>query len=215
MRAESKIMIAVAVVAISAGTILFIKGNPKPQEAGKPIDNSSLVRESSQTIGPKDAKVTIVEFGDYQCPACGLAHPIIKEVLAKYKDSNNLKFVFRNFPLNIHNNAQISAEAAEAAGEQGKFWEMHDLIYENQNEWSESNQPLEIFVGYGAKIGLDTTKFRSALESHKFRQVVRTDLEDGEKLGVNSTPTFYINGEKQTGVPSSQALSKIIDEKLK
>ena len=154
MTKEAKILIAIAVVVVVGGVLLAFFANPQPEAPGEILNKENLVRSNNYMTGNKDAKVTIVEFGDYQCPACGAAHPIVKSVLEEYKDNTNVNFVFRHFPLDsIHPNAHISSEAAEAAGAQGKFWEMHNILYERQEQWSTLPDPLLAFESYATEIG--------------------------------------------------------------
>ena len=137
--------------------------------------------------GPGDATVTLVEYGDYQCPYCGTAYPIIKAVQARMGE--RLRFVFRNFPITTaHAHAQQAAEAAEAAASQGKFWPMHDLLYENQERLGD--QDLE---GYAAQLELDIERFDQELADHVHAERVHEDFMSGVRSGVNGTPTFYIN----------------------
>jgi protein-disulfide isomerase len=138
--------------------------------------------------GPDTVPATLVEFGDYECPYCGQAYPIIKEI-QKYL-GNNLRFVFRNFPLTqIHPHAQHAAEAAEAAGAQNKFWEMHDYLYEHQQALDDKN--LEKYAGI---LGLDTVMFKNDFYKHVYASRVREDFLSGVRSGVNGTPSFYLNG---------------------
>ncbi|MFL5732898.1 MAG: DsbA family protein [Chloroflexia bacterium] len=138
--------------------------------------------------GPDDAPVTLVEYGDFECPYCGRAHPIIKEVQRALGD--RLQFVFRNFPIATkHPHAQHAAEAAEAAGAQGKFWEMHDILYENQQALDDDS-----LVEYAGSIGLDVELFVHEMSTHRYTQRVREDFRSGINSGVNGTPTFFING---------------------
>ena len=138
--------------------------------------------------GPTSAVTTLIEYGDYECPYCGQAYPIIKEVQKHL--GNKLRFVFRNFPLTeIHPHAQHAAEAAEAAAEQNKFWDMHDYIYEHQQALGDEN--LE---EYAAKLGLDLTKFNNDMSKHAYAGRIRDDFLSGIHSGVNGTPTFYIDG---------------------
>lgn len=151
-----------------------------------------------RTFGNKDAKVVLIEYGDFQCPGCGSAHPIVKAMSEKYKD--NLAFVFRNFPLtNIHPNARAAAAAAETAGQLGKYWEMHNILYENQDEWSSASTDARagIFAGYAERIGLDKKTFTSKLDdTTNVSKKINFDLALGRKLNVSGTPTFYLNGKK-------------------
>lgn len=215
MTKEAKILIGIGGVVIIGGLLLAVFANPQPIEPGKVVDNQALIRENSYMTKASTAKVNIVEFGDYQCPACGAAHPNLKKIIEDYKDNPDVNFVFRNFPLDtIHPNAHISSEAAEAAGAQGKYWEMHDLLYQRQSEWEASPSPVDIFARYAAEIGLDVEKFKSEVSSRKYAEVIRADQSDGEAAGVNSTPTIFINGEKSDSY-QYDALKAKIEEMLK
>jgi len=138
--------------------------------------------------GPADAPVTLVEYGDYECPHCGRAYPIVKEVQRRL--GSKLRFVFRNFPLKeSHPHAQHAAEAAEAAATHGRFWEMHDILFEHQPALDDSH-----LSGYAASLGLDARTFAQELRAHKHQARVREDFMSGVRSGVNGTPTFFING---------------------
>jgi len=140
--------------------------------------------------GPADAAVTLVEYGDYECPYCGAAYPIIKEVQARMGE--RLRFVFRNFPISTsHPHAEQAAEAAEAAATRGRFWEMHDLLYENQKRLRD-----EDLRGYAEKLGLDVESFAKELAEHVHAARVHEDFMSGVRSGVNGTPTFYIDGAR-------------------
>jgi protein-disulfide isomerase len=138
--------------------------------------------------GPIDAPISIVEYGDYECPYTGMAYPIVKEIMKKF--NNKVYFVFRNFPLNdIHPNAQHSAEAAEAAAAQDKFWEMHDYLFEHQKALDDSH-----LLQYAEKLGLDTNKFKNEMSGHTYAPLVEESLKSGIDSGVQGTPTFFVNG---------------------
>jgi protein-disulfide isomerase len=140
--------------------------------------------------GPADAPVTLVEYGDYECPHCGHAHPIVKTLRKRF--GSQLRFIFRNFPLReIHPNAEAAAETAEFAATQGKFWEMHDLIYENQQDLSD-----ELLSDLTKRLKLDPRELARALEIGEFAERVKTDFSGGVRSGVNGTPTFFINGQR-------------------
>ena len=215
MTKEAKILIGVAGIVLIGGVLLAIFANPQPKDPGAPLDTNSLIRENNHMTGSKDAKVNIVEFADYQCPACAAANPILKRIVEEYKDNSNVNLVFKNFPLDsIHPNARIAAEAAEAAGEQGKYWEMNTLIYTNQSQWSENPIPLDIFVGYAKEAGVaNIEQFRESVQIRKFDAVISADLADGQSLNVNSTPTIFINGEKMDSY-QYETLKTKIEEKL-
>jgi protein-disulfide isomerase len=150
--------------------------------------------------GPEEAPVTLVEYGDYECPYCGRAHPIVKRVQERLGDA--LRFVFRNFSLReIHPHAQHAAEAAEAAAAQGRFWEMHDYIFEHQRALSDRD-----LREYAALLGLDQERFDRELTSHVHAARVRQDFSSGVRSGVNGTPTFFINGVRHEGQWDEEAL---------
>lgn len=216
MTKELKIMIGIGVVVIGAGLVLFLR-QPKAVTPSQPVDSQSLLRQDSHMTGNMNAKVTVVEFGDFECPACGYAYPIVQQVLAQYKNSPNFNFVFRNFPLtSIHPNARIGAEAAEAAGAQGKYWEMHDLLYVKQSEWGEQADPLPYFVQYAQQLGLNVDQFKSGVQNSKYVDIIKADTDDGNKLGITGTPSFYINGQafEAGSVPSYQDFKNKIDALL-
>jgi protein-disulfide isomerase len=150
--------------------------------------------------GPADAPVTLVEYGDYECPHCGRAYPIVKAVQRSM--GNDLRFVFRNFPLTkSHEHAEHAAEMAEAAGHEGKFWQMHDLLFEHQDALED-----EALVGYAASLGIDPAWAAAALVQGLFRERVRDDFASGVKSGVNGTPTFFINDARYDGLLHPTAL---------
>ena len=151
------------------------------------------VSEVDHIQGSAQAPVALLEYGDYQCPYCGRAYPIIKDLQATL--GSKLRFVFRNFPLTkAHPYAELAAEAAEAAAASGKFWEMHDTLYENQEALSE-----ESLVAYARQLGLDVPKFVEDIAKRQFKSRVRNDFMGGVKSGVSGTPGFFINGEKYDG----------------
>ncbi len=151
------------------------------------------VNSSDHIQGNESAPIELVEYGDYQCPHCGRAYPIIKKIQERLGDK--LKFVFRNFPLaEAHPDAVHAAIAAEAASAQDKFWEMHDIIFENQENLGDPD-----LVTYAKKTGLNTAKFKADFEKPEFLGKVESDFESGIRSGVNGTPSFFINGEKYNG----------------
>jgi len=151
------------------------------------------VSASDHAAGPDDAPVTLVEYGDYECPYCGMAHPIVKR--AQRELGNRLRFVFRNFPLaESHPHARLAAQAAEAAAAQGKFWEMHDMLFEHQDALE-----AEDILGYAKSLALDTAQFARDLEAGTYAKRVRDDFRSGVRSGVNGTPTFFVNGNRYDG----------------
>jgi protein-disulfide isomerase len=158
--------------------------------------------------GTKNAPVTLVEYGDYECPYCGQAHYIVQQLEGMLADS--MRFVFRNFPLTtVHPHAEVAAEAAEAAGGQRKFWPMHDVLFENQ-------EALEIddLLQYATQLELDVPRFARDLEEHRYADRVREDFLGGVRSGVNGTPTFFINGFRHDGSFDLQSLLDTINQIL-
>jgi protein-disulfide isomerase len=214
MTNEAKILIgiSVATIAIVIGASLLI-GGKTPSENAAPIANAEALRRSDSNVeGTKQSKVTIVEFGDFQCPACGAAHPVVQQVLREYE--GKVTFVFRNFPLAMHKNANVAAQAAEAAGAQGKFFEMHDELFSNQKDWENSANPMDQFTKYATDLKLDVDKFKADVESKKFEKKIEQDVNDGYAVGVSATPTFFINGVKQEGGLQLTDFKEIIDAEL-
>jgi protein-disulfide isomerase len=151
--------------------------------------------EGSPFMGNRDAKLTIVEFSDYQCPFCSRhVHETMPQIEKEYIKTGKLKYVFRNFPLPFHPQASKAAEAAHCAGDQGKFWEMHDRLYANQNALNENN-----FSEHAKALGLDLKQFQDCLSSGKHAQEIRTDFEDGEKAGITGTPSFLLGFTEANG----------------
>lgn len=200
------ILIIVAII-IGVAAFLFLTQPAEDTEQGTP---------SNHTVGANAEKVTLVEYGDFQCPACGSYFPILKQVKEAYGD--RITFQFRHFPLeSIHVNARAGSRAAEAAGLQGKFWEMHDVLFERQASWQDTSDPVSTFEAYAQEIGVaDMDKFREDYRSSAVNAVINADLNEGRNLGVSSTPTFILNGEKLDDNPPSslEAFKALIDPLL-
>jgi protein-disulfide isomerase len=164
--------------------------------------------------GPASATVTLEEFSDFQCPACGGLEPALRSVVKDYGD--RIRLVFRNFPLQMHKYAFIAARAAEAAGQQGKFWEMHDMLYDNQKEWSDSMEPRVQFDAYATRLGLDVQRFRNDMARQELAERINADLQRGNTLGVKGTPTVYLNGREMVPgrLVTEQDLRREIDAAL-
>jgi protein-disulfide isomerase len=195
------IIIGVVLVAVTAAVVLMSR-----QSAGNstPAQNTGQLptqRQAQQPGAPKPwsrgmptARVTIEEFSDFQCPACGGLEPGLRRVMKDYED--RVQFIFRNYPLQMHKYAFLAARAAEAAGTQGKFWEMHDLIYDNQKEWSDSMEPRVQFDSYATRLGLDVQRFKADMERQDLADRIKADFLRGNSLGVKGTPTVYLNGRE-------------------
>ena len=168
-------------------------------------------------FGKADAKVTLIEYGDYQCPPCASIQPIVKSVVEQYNDK--IRFIFRHFPIaSMHPNAKAASGAAEAAGLQGKYWDMHYKLYENQNKWSglSGSERTNFFVNYAKELGLDESKFKSDFASNEVLKKINYDMALGVKAGVEGTPSIFLNGVKldQSIVADATKLTKAIDVEL-
>ena len=181
--------------------------------------NASNGNIADHTLGDRNSKNVLIEYGDFECPGCQSAYPKIKEVVDTYND--RLVFIFRNNPLtSIHPNARVGAAAAEAAGLQGKYWEMHDMLYEKQQTWSKASvdKRVDILIGYARDIGVkDTDKFKTDMQSKRVNDKINFDLALGKKVPVSGTPTILINGKQieSTTWNDSNAFKKAVENELK
>ena len=210
--AKTLMAIGIATVLLLVGAVFFLNRESSNIDSANsaPVDQSKLIREDSWQTNP-NGKVTIVEFLDYECEACGAAHPILKEVKEKYGDQINL--VVRHFP--NHFNSIAAANAVEVAGEQGKYWDMHNKVFESQTEWSEQRSSQDDkFLQYATEMGLNMDQFKQSFEAKKFTEKINRDKNEGLSIGVDATPTFFVNGAKKVGVLSLAEWTKIIDEEL-
>ena len=197
------VIIGAVLVAVTAAVVLMSRPSVSNST---PTQNASLgpaqaPRQATQpgasnpwSRGMPTARVTVEEFSDFQCPACGALEPGLRRVMKDYED--RVRFTFRNYPLQMHKYAFLASRAAEAAGVQGKFWEMHDMIYDNQKEWSDSMEPRVQFDSYATRLGLDVQKFKADMERQDLADRVKADLLRGNSLGVKGTPTVFLNGRE-------------------
>ncbi|MBX4191394.1 MAG: DsbA family protein [Candidatus Doudnabacteria bacterium] len=192
------ILIVLIVVVTAIGLAIWLKSlSPEQVTPDSSIRGEKVfIRPGNYITGNTSAKVVLIEFGDFQCPACAANYTPIKAIVNKYKSNPGFNFVYRNFPLSSHANAKISANAAEAAGSQGKYWEMMDLLFKNQSQWAGSINPMNTFIQYAQSLGLDIDKFKDEVSTSHYINKIMQDYKDGEVLGVNGTPTFFLNGER-------------------
>jgi protein-disulfide isomerase len=169
--------------------------------------NNEGIEVTDHIKGNPDATVTLVEYSDFQCPACASFQPVMEEIMKTYGDK--LRFEYKHYPLPIHPYAQQAALAAEAAGQQGKFYEYHDLLFKNQQNWSTAVAPGSLFIQYAEELGLDMEQFRRQQKSSILRDKVRSDLAEARELGITATPTFYLNGEKMEIATFEEFISQI------
>jgi len=206
------IAIILAVAAIAGWFLIRARQNREapPLETVQAGPTTSQSSPSPRKI-PSDVVVTLEEFGDYQCPPCGALHPVLKNLKKEY--GPNLNFVFRNFPLpSVHKNALVAAQAAEAARVQNKFWEMHDMLYENQDLWKDDINPRSIFVKFASDLGLDTAKFSRDMDDKQIQMRIQADQDAATQLGVIGTPTVLIEGRQlRPEVTNADGLRKGIE----
>ena len=178
----------------------------QPQEAAR----VNVDLDDDPVLGKKDAPITIVEFGDYQCPFCGRAfQQTFPQIKKDYIDTGKAKYVFRDFPLSFHPNAQPAAEASECAHEQGKFWEFHDTLFTNQESLGK-----DFYLKLAGDLKLDVAKFTQCIDSNKYKQEVEDDFNAGSQYGVSGTPSFFINGVRLVGAQPYAAFKQVIDQEL-
>lgn len=172
------------------------------------------VSAEDHTFGNPDATVTLVEYGDFQCPACASIHPVLNEVKTDYGD--RILFSYRHFPLPFHDNAELAARASEAAALQDKFWSMHDKLFENQSEWSREDDETarEILTRYAEELELDIEQFTTDIDSDEVKDAVKEDKNSGNKSEVTGTPSIFINEEKIQIPAGVEALKQVLDDAL-
>ncbi len=178
----------------------------QPQQQNT-VGGSGVKGESNNVIGAENATVKIIEFSDFQCPFCGRVEPTIKQVLSNYQGKVSIQY--KHFPLSIHPFAQKAAEASECAADQGKFWEYHDMLFQNQESLAVTN-----LKEYAKALGLNQNEFNTCLDSGQKASVVRSDFAEGNSAGVQGTPAFFINGQLLSGAQPYEAFKKVIDSKL-
>lgn len=182
----------------------------------KELDSVEVMGDNRPARGTEDPKVTIVEFSDFQCPACLAAKPLIDQVVTQ--NPNDVKMVYRHFPLlSLHPYAQIAAQASEAAYQEGKFWEMYDKLFVNQTTWEKAasaDEAKQIFIGYAEELGIDKTSFTEKIDSSSVKDAVNKDVSYATQIGVNATPTLFVNGKQ---VPASELgqLPQLVDSIIK
>lgn len=213
MNKKTWIIFAVICVAVLGGLIAFSRKDSVNvsdiDQAKQQTASAANGNIADHVFGKADSKVTLIEYGDFQCPYCGQAHPQVKSVTEAYKDK--IAFVFRNYPLpTMHPNAKAAAAAVEAAGLQGKYWEMNNKIYETQNDWNNlsTDKRTDIFVSFAKAVGVkDAEKFKADMSSQDVNKKINFDLALGNKAQVTGTPSFYLNGTKVTDEVSSSIIN--------
>jgi protein-disulfide isomerase len=208
------IIALVGLVALGGGAMLYRSKRPEVTVIPKGGTSSDRGNEEIHVRGPANAPVTVEEYGDFQCPPCGRLAGPLEQIEHDY--GSRLRVIFRNFPFTIHEHAHEAAYAAEAAGLQGHFWEMHDLLYREQATWANTNDVQPLFESYAVTIGLNLERFKKDMNSEQVKEKVEADRKRGEALGVKNTPTIFINNQS---IPSTSlnpvALRAAIDAAVK
>ncbi len=199
------------IIIFVAGTIALMAMHASKGPAAQVVGGSVKAPDANDWVkgAPlQDAKVTLIEYADFQCPACGAYYPYVKQLGQEFK---NLSIVFRNFPLSQHANAWPAAQAAQAAGQQGKFWEMHNMLFDNQDTWAGSASPEEIFNAYAQTLGLDMAKFKTDFNSSETKTKIQADYTGGASQ-IDGTPTFFLNNQKIKNPQSYDDFRSIIQQ---
>lgn len=220
MTQETKMIIGIGLgtLAVFIAIVFAVTKTSTAPVISQVADEKILVRDDSYKIMSATATVTMVEFADFQCEACRAAQPGVKLLIEDYKGKVN--FVSRYFPLPGHQHSRLAAQAVEAAGEQGKVWEMQDMLFEKQEEWGGDAKPatkaqvMEYFLGYARTLGLNVDQFKQAVESGKFDAKISRDFADASALKLTGTPSFFVNGKQVLEAPSYANLKKAVDEAL-
>ncbi|KKR07814.1 MAG: protein-disulfide isomerase [Parcubacteria group bacterium GW2011_GWC1_39_29] len=201
--------VIVLLVLVIWGAIEAAPKNTDPMGVGKP----DAISSSDWVLGNKDAKVSIIEYSDFQCPACAAYTSLLNKIIQDYGD--NVVFVYRYFPLtSIHKTATISSMAAEAAGRQGKFWEMGNKLFENQSIWADSSKAQEIFTSYAQDLGLNINKFKSDLSSGEIKDKINTAYNKAQTMNLSYTPSIFINNKLIQNPRSYEEFKTIIESEI-
>ncbi len=204
--------LGVCALLVASVFIIVRASATNPTDGSTPTASADIpvVNAQDWVKGNELAQKTIVEYSDFQCPACKAYYPIMQQIEKEL--GATVRIVYRHFPLTqIHKNSLQSSYAAEAAGKQGKFWEMHDMLFERQDAWSNSTAVTDVFVGYAKELGLNTEKFKTDMESQDVKDRVRRDMDSGTAAGVPGTPTFFLNGKLIESPRSFEAFRALLE----
>jgi protein-disulfide isomerase len=209
---DKRFLIIMGIIVVAFLGIFFLGNTKKDTQSTETVGTVS-----NHSIGNNAKNVELLVYGDFECPACGQFSVIEKQVVDTYQ--NDIKFTFRHFPIDtIHPNARAAARAAEAAGAQGKFFEMHDLLYQTQSQWSSqvTTNPQSIFEEYAKQLELDIDKFKVDYAAESTNSTINADKNEGNSKGVSGTPTYYVNGQKvdNSQLTTVEGFSKVIQDAI-
>ena len=202
IKENNKFLVGMFLIMILLIGFLIYFSIPKTNEGGR----KDIGIGRAPPMGNPNAKIKIITFSDFQCPACKASHPIIDKIFQDYQEE--VVLYYRSFPLSMHENSFIAAEAAECANEQGKFWKYHDILFENQNNLYKEN-----LKEYAANIGLNEEQFNLCLDNEKYKEEILSDIAESKKLNLRGTPTFFINGREVFGV-NEKKMREIIEDEI-
>ncbi len=204
------VVVLIALVIGFFGIIWFSKN----KKADAPSSGNTAITATTHTLGAGNKNVTLIEYGDFECPACGAYYPIVKQVKEKFGD--DITFQFRNFPLiQIHQRAMAAHRAAEAAAKQDKFFEMHDKLYEGQQIWKTETNPSTTFEDYAAQLNLNVEQFKQDSSSQEINDIINADIKEAKAIGASATPTFVLNGKKIEENPRDlESFIKLIQDEI-
>jgi protein-disulfide isomerase len=213
MKLKQFVTIGIIILGLLGGTAVGLWLSGKWQSPPS-LSKASTGAQPAHTKGSENAVVTLEEFGDLQCPPCANLHEEIKLLQEEY--GTKLRIVYRHFPLESHKHAVEAAQAAEAAALQGKFWEMQNLLFERQDEWSESNNVRQSFIGYARQLNLDEPKFVQDMDSPQVKERINSDKQRGDSVSISATPTLFVNGEEIASESmSAEGIRKAVDSAIR
>ena len=206
------VLLSILIVFGVTGALIFLLFLAQKSQSTVSGVLKNPVNETDWARGASSAQVTLVEYSDFQCPACQAYEPLVQKLTGRYGEK--IRLVYRYFPLSQHRNANAAAQAAEAAGRQGKFWQMHDVLFAKHTEWEEASAPEVLFVGYAQMLGLNIEKFKTDMHTENVQKKINDDYASGEASSVTGTPTFFLNGNKIDNPTSYEQFQSVIEQAI-
>lgn len=214
MKTETKVLTLILVFSaiMLFAAVFFLSRSTIPQKTADSNQVYDINYTKGQKIGSESAKLKLVEFSDFQCPACRAAEPFVKKI--RDEKSDQVQVIYRHFPLAQHAHAREAANFAEYAATEGKFWQLHDRLFETQSAWEKLPDVTEYFIEIGKEFGLDGQKIKDSIQKSVYNQKINEDISEGSLINVNATPTFYLNGKK-LNIENFSEINNLIDQELK